>query len=67
MALMRKKSKRTGKFRSYPGRYDQNEDSEEVKIMETIDVMTCPHCGRKLMVFDSRPKFCGHCGKKLDS
>jgi ribosomal protein L37AE/L43A len=64
---MRKKCKRTGRFRSYPGRYVQKEDSEETKILETIDVMTCPYCGRKLVVFDSRPKFCGHCGKKLDS
>jgi len=42
-------------------RKDNNDSEDSIEL----EVTTCPYCGAKLMLFDSKAKICGNCRKKL--
>lgn len=63
--IFRKKRNRARPFRSALERNNRIEDSMDEDSLETIEVTTCPYCGAKLMIFDSKTKICGRCGKRF--
>ena len=63
MGMIKAKHRWTGHFVSdkKKKRKDNNDSEDSIEL----EVTTCPYCGAKLMLFDSKTKICGNCRKKI--